>query len=54
LTWRGFKLKTGKDGKGSVIIDTENDFAVFDQNNEKIIQIGRIEMPPETIEGAAP
>jgi hypothetical protein len=36
LTWRGFKLKTN-DGNGSVTIDTENDFVVFNEENIKII-----------------
>lgn len=42
LTWKGFKLRTGREGEGAITIDTENDFVVFDRDSEKIIQIGRI------------
>ncbi len=41
LTWRGFKLKTGGAG-GSVVIDSDNDFAVYAGGTPKpIVQMGR-------------
>lgn len=42
LTWKGFKLKSGSD-KGSVVIDSEKDFNVYDKEGRELIHIGRID-----------
>lgn len=42
LTWKGFMLKSGSD-QGSISIDTEKDFNVYDSNNNELIRIGRLD-----------
>lgn len=42
LTWKGFMLKSGGEG-GSVVIDNETGIKLLNENNEELINIGRID-----------
>ena len=42
LTWHGFMLKS-KGANGSISIDNEKDFNVYNKNKEELIRIGRLD-----------
>lgn len=42
LTWKGFMLRSNS-GYGSISIDTEKDFNVYDLNNNELVRIGRLD-----------
>lgn len=43
LTWKGLKIKSEDKTKGYISITSDNDFQVYDANNNEIIKIGKID-----------